>query len=61
MTRTRILVALAVLAHIGWVATYDTGLGNLMGFVFIVLVAAAVLPHAARAVRRVRGSGSGSA
>jgi hypothetical protein len=54
MTRTRLLIALAVLAHIAWVATYDTGLGDLMGFVFIALVAALVLPHAARLVRRLR-------
>ena len=55
MTRTHVLAALAVLAHIAWVATYETGLGDLLGFVFILLVAAAVLPAAARALRRLRG------
>jgi hypothetical protein len=54
MTRTRLLIVLAVLAHIAWVATYETALGDLMGFVFIALVAALVLPLAARAVRRAR-------
>jgi hypothetical protein len=54
MTRTKLLIALAVLAHIAWVATYETGLGDLMGFVFIALVAAAVLPFAARLLRRAR-------
>lgn len=55
MTRTTVLIALAVLAHIAWVATYDTGAGDLMGFVFLLLVAAAVLPHLARGYRRLRG------
>ena len=54
MRRTWILVALAVLAHIAWVATYETGLGDLFGFAFILLVAAAVLPPLARAARRLR-------
>lgn len=54
MSRTAVLAGLAVLAHIAWVATYETGLGDLFGFVFIVLVAALVQPYAARALRRVR-------
>lgn len=54
MSRTAILGGLAVLAHIAWVGTYESGLGDVFGFVFIVLVAAAVLPHARRALRRAR-------
>lgn len=55
MHRTHVLAALAVLAHIGWVATYRTGLGDLLGFVFVLLVGAALLPPLARALRRLRG------
>lgn len=54
MNRTHVLAALAVLSHIAWVATYDTGLGDLLGFVFLLLVFALVLPPMARAVRRIR-------
>ena len=54
MRRTHVLIALAVLAHIAWVATYETAAGDLMGFVFILLVAAAVLPHLVEGYRRVR-------
>lgn len=54
MTRTHVLAGLAVLAHIAWVATYETALGDLLGFVFILLVAAAVLPSAVRALRQMR-------
>ena len=54
MNRTYVLAALAVLAHIAWVATYETALGDLLGFVFVVLVAAVLLPPAARALRRLR-------
>ena len=54
MNRTYVFAALAVLAHIAWVATYDTGLGDLLGFVFILLVAAAALPPLVRALRRLR-------
>jgi hypothetical protein len=54
MSRTTVLIGLAVLAHIAWVATYDTGAGDLMGFVFIVLIGAALLPHLLRGWRAVR-------
>ena len=54
MTRTAVLAALAVLAHIAWVATYERGLGDLFGFLFIVLVAALVIPALVRGARRLR-------
>lgn len=54
MNRTFLLAVLAVLAHIAWVATYETALGDLLGFVFILLVAAILLPPALAALRRVR-------
>ena len=54
MNRTAVLAALAVLAHIAWVATYERGLGDVFGFVFVVLVAALILPPLARGVRRLR-------
>lgn len=54
MSRTTVLIGLAVLAHIAWVATYESGAGDLMGFVFILLVAAAAFPHVARGWRAIR-------
>lgn len=54
MSRTTVLIALAVLAHIAWVATYESAAGDLMGFVFLLLVIAAALPHAVRGYRRLR-------
>ena len=54
MNRTAVLAALAVLAHIAWVGTYERGLGDLFGFLFIVLVAALVIPALVRGVRRLR-------
>ena len=54
MNRIHVLLALAVLFHIAWVATYETALGDLFGFVFVVLVFAALIPPAARALRRLR-------
>jgi hypothetical protein len=54
MNRTAVLALLAVLAHIAWVGTYERGLGDLFGFLFIVLVAAILIPALVRAVRRLR-------
>ena len=54
MSRTAVLAALAVLAHIAWVGTYERGLGDVFGFIFVVLVAALVLPPVARGLRRLR-------
>ena len=54
MRRTHILIALAVLAHIAWVATYESSAGDLFGFVFILLVGAALIPHLLRGWRAVR-------
>ena len=56
MHRSHVLIALAVLAHVAWVATYDTSAGELFGFVFLVLVLALVLPAMARGVRRLRAA-----
>ena len=56
MSRTWILAGLAVLAHIAWVGTYERGLGDLFGFLFVVLVAALVIPALVRGVRRVRAA-----
>ena len=55
MNRTAVLAGLAVLAHIAWVGTYERGLGDVMGFVFVLLLGAAVLPPLVRGVRRLRG------
>jgi hypothetical protein len=54
MRRTHVLIGLAVLAHIAWVATYDSGIGDLFSFVFILLVAAALLPHLLRGWRALK-------
>ena len=54
MPRPAVLAALAVLAHVAWVATYERGLGDLFGFLFLALVAALVVPALVRAVRRLR-------
>ena len=54
VNRTAVLAALAVLAHIAWVGTYERGLGDVFGFVFVVLAAAVLLPPLARGVRRLR-------
>ncbi len=56
MNRTAVLAGLAVLAHIAWVATYERGLGDLFGFIFIVLVAALVIPPLVRGARRLRAA-----
>ena len=59
MHRSHVLLALAVVCHVAWVATYDTGAGDLFGFVFVVLVGALVVPPVVRGVRRVRETRSG--
>ena len=56
MNRTAVLAALAVLAHIAWVGTYERGLGDLFGFLFVVLLAALLIPPLLRGVRRLRGA-----
>jgi Flp pilus assembly protein TadB len=54
MHRTPVLAALAVLTHVAFVAAYGSTLGDVLGVLFLVLIAALLLPPLVRAAWRLR-------